>query len=402
LESEINVNKDVCIFRAPVAGGVQPNHIRFPCFICRPNTKGFSRARDLVKHSVCSHDLFTSKVQQGYTYICDGRDLVAATPEQLDKYRDGSHRGRKKLEEVDKAEAERKLAEAKTKVGEKAKKGDNASTSRDVDVSEMMRRREVQVEILNEGKAEARMKEELLEVERIAADKNIQLEEQQKNKEEKKKRVKEEWQKNARLAEEERKKEDIIQFKKSLAKMLALEGSMCETGGTKKIVRKEMSSEEIDQEFREINAGQVKVNTRLAIEQIVESKPAMKYVVPGSRMMRAEGGEKDCLPPVSVLLGTKGRGAGRAKTMVVGNVRAAGPDKVEKKILNIPESVVEEMDLDSGEEEEDFQKEQRNDVRIEIPQDILSIVERSVLKAQGGGEIKPVEALSTTFLKDLV
>jgi len=56
--------------------------------------------------------------------------------------------------------------------------------------------------------------------------------------------------------------------------------------------------------------------------------------------------------------------------------------------------VVEDMDLESGEEEEDFEKEQRNEVRVEIPQDILRI--------QGAGGIEAVEALSTTFLQDLV
>jgi len=77
-------------------------------------------------------------------------------------------------------------------------------------------------------------------------------------------------------------------------------------------------------------------------------------------MMRAEEqtGDGNRLPPVSVMLGTKVRGADAAKSLEVENVKAVGP-------------VVEEMDLESGEEEEDFGKEQRNEVRVEIPQDIL-------------------------------
>jgi len=66
----------------------------------------------------------------------------------------------------------------------------------------------------------------------------------------------------------------------------------------------------------------------------------------------------------------------------------------------VEESVVEKMDLESGEEEEDFQKEQRNEVQIEIPQDILKIVERAALTPQRGeGE---VGSISTIFLQHLV
>jgi len=78
------------------------------------------------------------------------------------------------------------------------------------------------------------------------------------------------------LAEEEKKREDKIQFEKSLAKALALEGNRAEMVGTKKTVRRELTSEELDQEFRELNAGQIKANTSLAVEQIVESKGAEK------------------------------------------------------------------------------------------------------------------------------
>jgi len=95
-------------------------------------------------------------VQQGKHYICDGVDLVAPMLEQYDKYKDGSYRGRKKLEDGEKAEAEKRLAEVRTKAGEKAKRVNGAGTSRDVDVGELVRRREAQVEVQKKGKAKAK------------------------------------------------------------------------------------------------------------------------------------------------------------------------------------------------------------------------------------------------------
>jgi len=406
LEDEINVNKDVCIFRAPVAGGILPNDIRYPCFLDGPSTTGFSRARDLMSHSVSNHDLFPSKVQQGKHYICDGRDLIAPTHNQYDRYKDWSHRGKKKLDDVENTEEERRLAKARTKAGEKAKRGAMASTSKEVDVAaeiEMMRRREVQVEIQNAEKAEARKRDEQLEEKRVAVEKKIQLEEQQKNREEKKRKVKEEWQKNLRLVEEEKKREDKIQIEKSLAKTLALEGDRSEAVAVKKVARKEMTSAELDQEFRELNAAQMRVNTRAAVDQIVGEKwsgrkETEKSGTPGLRMMRAEGemGDGSCLPPVSAIFGPKTRGAG-----AVDNVKSL-TEKRGKKVISIPAPVVEEMELESGGEEVDFEKEQRDDVRVEIPQDILKVMARSVTGEQKGGEIKPVVALYATFLRNLV
>jgi len=49
-------------------------------------------------------------------------------------------------------------------------------------------------------------------------------------------------------------------------------------------------------------------------------------------------------------------------------------------------------------EDVDFQEEQRDEVRVEIPQDILQVVARSVLEDHG----EPGEALSSTFLNNLV
>jgi len=154
--------------------------------------------------------MFPSKVEQGKNYECNGLDLVAPTPEQYDRYSDGSHRGKKKLEESEKAEAERKIAEARTKSEEKAKKHDGASTSKDINLAELMRRREKQEEIQNVGRINAKKREELLEQKRVAAEKKIQLEEQQKVREEKKRRVRYEWQKQLKITEEEKKREDKI------------------------------------------------------------------------------------------------------------------------------------------------------------------------------------------------
>jgi len=93
-------------------------------------------------------------------------------------------------------------------------------------------------------------------------------------------------------------------------------------------------------------------------------------------MMRAEEetGDGNRLPPESVMLGTKDRGDVVARDEEVENVKVV-LHKKGKKTLNIPESVVEEMDLESGEKEKEFEKEQRNEVRVEIPQDILRVVE---------------------------
>jgi len=59
-----------------------------------------------MRHSVSVHDAFPSGVEQGRHYGCDGRDLVKPTAEQYERYNDGSHRGKKKLESNDKVEAE--------------------------------------------------------------------------------------------------------------------------------------------------------------------------------------------------------------------------------------------------------------------------------------------------------
>jgi len=105
--------------------------------------------------------------------------------------------------------------------------------------------------------------------------------------------------------------------------------------------------------------------------------------------MRAEGetGDGSWLPPIAVLLSAGDRNGVVARDKQVENVQLV-KDKKGKKILKIPEIVTEQMDLESG--EEDFRREQRDEVRVEIPQDILRV--------QDVGDIGPIEGLSTMFL----
>jgi len=64
-----------------------------------------------------------------------------------------------------------------------------------------------------------------------------------------------------------------------------------------------------------------------------------------------------------------------------------------RKVLKIPEIVVEEMDLENG-EEQDFRTGHRNEVVVEIPQEPPGILEEEI-----GG---PVEEISTTFLQGIL
>jgi len=77
--------------------------------------------------------------------------------------------------------------------------------------------------------------------------------------------VRDEWLKKSKLseAEEERRREDKIQLNKSLAKTLAIE--MGESA-VRKSSKRDMTSEELDQEFRELNASQLQANAKLAVE----------------------------------------------------------------------------------------------------------------------------------------
>jgi len=166
-----------------------------------------------------------------------------------------------------------------------------------------------------------------------------------------------------------------------------------------KVLRRKLMREELDQEFRELNAGQVKANARLAVEELVVPRGVYKKeksATVGRRMMRAEEkvGKTNKLPPVSVLLN---RGDVEVQEREFENVQAI-KGRVAKKVINIPTADIEEMELESRGEDVDFEGEQRDEVRVKIPQDILKVVSRSVLGSQG----EPVEALSSIFLDNLV
>jgi len=137
---ENNMNDIVFDYRAPTVGAMNPNDIRYPCFFCGPSdSQGFTRARDFVKHSVCSHKHYPKDVQQGHVNACDGSDMKEATDEERARYRNGSHWGKKKLEEAAKAKDEKAQEDARTKSGENAKRQDVAGTSKEVDVGEQVK-----------------------------------------------------------------------------------------------------------------------------------------------------------------------------------------------------------------------------------------------------------------------
>jgi len=194
----------------------------------------------------------------------------------------------------------------------------------------------------------------------------------------------------------------MVQFNKCLAKTLVIEG---DTNIDRESSRKDMTSEELDKEFRELNASQLQANARLAVEQITgtkgvlrKEKVAEKVAALGRRMMRAEeeSGEGGCLPLVTEILSAKSKGSGAVK-----NVKTI-VEKKGKKIVRVPDPIIEEMELEGEEVEVDFERE-NSEGRVEIPKEISDeIVARSVF---GEGEtegIEPVDTLSTTFFQSLV
>jgi len=115
-------------------------------------------------------------------------------------------------------------------------------------MDQLLRRREEQVEIKNAERVDAKKKGELLEQERVAAEKKIQLEEQQKAREDKKRKVREEWQKQLKITEEEKKRGDKVQFNQALTTTLVQQGGV-NTAVAKKVLnvlRIELTSEELD------------------------------------------------------------------------------------------------------------------------------------------------------------
>jgi len=268
-----------------------------------------------------------------------------------------------------------------------------------------MRRREEQVAIQNAGKIEARKRKNVLEQKKATAEKKIQMEEERKDRDEKKKRAREEWQRQTKLVEKEKRREDKIQFEKCLVKTLAIEGDRSETVPVKSSVNKQMTNLEIDQEFRELNAAQMRINTRAAVDQIVGArvtgkKDVQKSAPSGLRMMRAEeGGKGECsrLPPVSDIQSANTQGAGTNENVKIVTERKG------KKVVNIPTPVMEEMELEGEEVKVDFERVGNEDV-VEIPtQELLKEVTfRSILEGKGIEGTARGKTLSTTFLENLM
>jgi len=165
-----------------------------------------------------------------------------------------------------------------------------------------------------------------------------------------------------KLVEEQKKKEDKIQFDKSLSKALEIEGGRSEMVVIKKEGRKEMTSAELDAVFKELNATQIRVNTRATVDQIVGArvsarKETQKNAASGFKMMRTEEESEEGrrLPPVTEILNHKNKGTGAGE-----NVKAV-VEKKGKKIISIPAPIIEEMDLEGEEVEVDFEGERVNE-----------------------------------------
>jgi len=77
----------------------------------------------------------------------------------------------------------------RTKGGENAKRQDGVGAIKEIDIGEMVKRREVQVEVQKSRKAEAKKREEMVEAEKKEVEKKGPEEEQKRIREEKKKRL---------------------------------------------------------------------------------------------------------------------------------------------------------------------------------------------------------------------
>jgi len=194
-----------------------------------------------------------------------------------------------------------------------------------------------------------------------------------------------------RLVEEQNRKEDKIQLDKSLVKALEIEGGRAETIVIKKGGRKEMTSAELDAEFKELNATQMRVNTRAAVDQIVGTrmsarKETTKSTVSGFKMMWAEeeSEEGNMLPPITEILSkikTKGD---------VENVKKVRTVKA-KKVMSMPALIIEEMELEGEEVQVDFEREEVIIGRVELSQEISDDGSRNMQGGgQGGDEVQPI------------
>jgi len=159
-----------------------------------------------------------------------------------------------------------------------------------------------------------------------------------------------------------------------------------------------MTSAEMDEEFRELNATQMRVNTRAAVDQLVSSeasarKGVEKGVIAGKRMMRVEGvtEEGNLLSPTPSVLSAGNKELERQNPEVE-NINTI-KEKKGRKVLEIPERVVEEMDVEGG--EEDFGIDRHTEVLLEMPLD-LPVVQEVIEIGDS------VEVLTTTFLQEML
>jgi len=127
---------------------------------------------------------------------------------------------------------------------------------------------------------------------------------------------------------------------------------------------------------------------------VVRKKDTEKSATVGRRMMRPKEGTRTVsrLPPIAALLSVGVKDNVVTQEQMLENVKLT-KEKKGRKVIKIPEIVVEEMDLESG-EEEDFRMGQRNEVVVDIPQELPGIHEGEI-----GG---PVEEISTTFLQGIL
>jgi len=137
------------------------------------------------------------------------------------------------------------------------------------------------------------------------------------------------------------------------------------------------------------------------MEQITRTKGVVrkeKVEALGGRRMRAEGESREGarLPPVTEILSAKSKGSG-----AVENVKTI-VEKKGKKIVSVPAPIKKKMELEGEEVEVDFEREQSNEFRVDLSQEILNEVARNMPGGQEGDETEPVETLSTTFLQSLV
>jgi len=100
----------------------------YSCFVCKNvDPHSFNHASDLIRHSVSNHKLYPDKAKHNTVYLADGSDLREAKPHEIYRCGDGSHKPKK---ETTDAHWEEEKEVARTKAGEKSKKGEGSSMTK--------------------------------------------------------------------------------------------------------------------------------------------------------------------------------------------------------------------------------------------------------------------------------